>query len=381
MISSRKYGWLMFFGVGLLFKLIFLIGEQVITGLFYVTMVLGLFLVVSLVGRKNAGQIWSKYNPLLLLVFLMVLHTIIVPVSIDQIFYLAARISIFGLAISAVERYSNYYEKFFRVYLSRILLFLIFIGWQYGVDRGIGSERMTLGFNANDLGFFGTLGLVTHLFFNRSVKLKFEPLFTISIFLIVVLYSASKAALLLLILGLLGIYRLNLRSLTSLIVIGLALFYFLDIQELYIWKRLTSQTSLFETRDATFEAGIRTLQGKIWLGYGSHKYDWTDPAYWPSGSVAYGPHNAYLSLLIMYGSIIGGLWLAILAYFFFQAVRLLMKGGKGLDSYAALIVIIILFSGLSESVIVGVNEFATSLFWFSLVVLLNQLSNKVTEHD
>ena len=79
-------------------------------------------------------------------------------------------------------------------------------------------------------------------------------------------------------------------------------------------------------------------------------------------------HNGYLSILLQYGVLFGGF---ILALIFVKASQLISFFRFSNDSEKVFIFIIIytFVSSIYETLITGINEFHTILFWFSLAFL------------
>ena len=81
-----------------------------------------------------------------------------------------------------------------------------------------------------------------------------------------------------------------------------------------------------------------------------------------------GAHNGYLALLTQYGIIFGGLMLYIILQ---QSYKLLSFFRNSLEYERVYFFIIIytLIASLYETLITGINEFQTILFWFALAFL------------
>ena len=133
--------------------------------------------------------------------------------------------------------------------------------------------------------------------------------------------------------------------------------------------RLSSTENLFDSRTLVFEIGMQTFQDNIWFGHGLDKYAWTDPKYWAYPELMMSPHSAYLGILIMYGIVIGIPLILVLLWFPIKTFKSAYKSSDRYVVFCYIFVVIILIKGYSESLIIGLNEFASLLFWFAIGVV------------
>jgi O-antigen ligase len=142
-------------------------------------------------------------------------------------------------------------------------------------------------------------------------------------------------------------------------------------------SRFSSQESLFDNRDDVFEKGWQTFQDNVWLGHGLDKYEWTDPKYWDKPELMLQPHNAYLALLIMYGLLFGAPLILSILYLPIKTFKTAYKSTDPFVVFCYLLVIILIIKGFSESLLVGVNDYLTVLFWIASGVILVNHSSKL----
>ena len=135
-------------------------------------------------------------------------------------------------------------------------------------------------------------------------------------------------------------------------------------------NRINSQ-SLFNDRTEQFQNAIENIMEKPWSGYGLSKYSGDpDPEkrFDEFGKQIMHAHNGYLSLFIQLGFIFGFLTLFIIFKKSYTSLMLL-RNETGYIRIYSFIVLYTLFAAVFESLITGINEFQTILFWFSLTIL------------
>ena len=81
-----------------------------------------------------------------------------------------------------------------------------------------------------------------------------------------------------------------------------------------------------------------------------------------------GAHNGYLSILLQYGIIFGGLVILIIFKKSLEIIRF-YYGKNDHNLIYLFLIIYTLIAANFESLITGINEFHTILFWFSLAYL------------
>ena len=81
-----------------------------------------------------------------------------------------------------------------------------------------------------------------------------------------------------------------------------------------------------------------------------------------------GAHNGYLSILLQYGIIFGGLVILIIFKKSLEIIRF-YYGKNDYNLIYLFLVVYTLIAANFESLITGINEFHTILFWFSLSYL------------
>ena len=135
-------------------------------------------------------------------------------------------------------------------------------------------------------------------------------------------------------------------------------------------NRLSNQT-LFNDRIEQFSFAIHNIKQNLLLGYGLNEYSGL-----PSSvnipknlkGLFMGAHNGYLSILIQYGIIFGGLVILIIFKKSLEIIRFYF-GKNDYEQIYLFLIVYTLIAANFESLITGINEFHTILFWFSLSYL------------
>ena len=79
-------------------------------------------------------------------------------------------------------------------------------------------------------------------------------------------------------------------------------------------------------------------------------------------------HNGYLSIFLQYGVVFGGLILGLIFVKSFQVISF-FRVSNNTEKVFIFIIIYAFVSSIYETLITGINEFHTILFWFSLAFL------------
>ena len=134
-------------------------------------------------------------------------------------------------------------------------------------------------------------------------------------------------------------------------------------------NRFASQ-SLFNDRILQYQYAYQTLVNKPLFGYGLDKYAFIDMSLVPTylKHTIMGAHNGYLAILAQCGILFGGIFLFIVLKKSLQ-VFLYFKSRKSFERAFLFIIIYTLLASFFETLMTGINEFNTILFWISLSIL------------
>ena len=187
--------------------------------------------------------------------------------------------------------------------------------------------------------------------------------------MLIALASGSRGALVAIALAFLLKYGFSIRNIVYACLATLIYFIVLNFQIETSLNRFANQGFLND-RLLQFQYAIDSINNKLFFGYGLDKYAYIDKSLVPYSlrNQIIGAHNGYLAILTQYGIIFGGLILYII---FQKSYNLLSFFRKSEDSERAYLFIIVytLIAAIYETLITGINEFHTILFWFSLAIL------------
>jgi hypothetical protein len=134
-------------------------------------------------------------------------------------------------------------------------------------------------------------------------------------------------------------------------------------------NRISSQ-SIFNDRTLQFELALKSINDKLFEGHGLSNYSGIPEIALGEeyDGLIVSAHNGYLSLFIQFGIIFGSLILLIILRKSLSLLFFFKEGEDYLDFYLFLVVYTLIAANF-ESLITGINEFHTILFWFSLTYL------------
>ena len=377
-----KYGIGFYLLVSLLYKLNFIVSLTFTNAIFYALMAIGIAVIPLyykvLYSRKSLKVFWLlHFINFINLIYLLIFNF----QNTKSWLYFLSKYATFNLIILGLIYNYNFYKNWITRNLKYLLLLILALGIIYG-GQSEAEARLSIGFNPNDLGILGVLGFFSIVFLKEKWQKNAVQIFFVILFLIAVLLSGSRAALLAIGLVVLLTYGINYRT------VGLALLFAIGV---YIsgnfgyttgLDRLSQEKSVFSNRDVVFKKGLLTFYDAFWFGNGLDKYGWSNPKYFRRNEPILGPHNAYIALAIMYGIVFSSFFLLALLRFVIKSMKILSKHSDKFGRFAFYYLLIVLFDGFVESLIIGINEFETLLFWFfiGVVAICPQLSSE-DEHQ
>lgn len=387
-----KYGIGIYLLVTLVFKLYFIIPIAFTNGVYYFLMAFGLlsfpFYYKSLFANKKVFESFSIFfsiNALNLIYFLFFDQ------SAESSLYLLAKFAASNIIILGVVYNYTYYKNWFIKYFKYLMFIMVILGKLFGtVVASDELERLSIGFNPNDVGLLGMLGVLSIIAIDKVWYKKKINIILFLFFVLITLLSGSKAAFLSLVLGMFFTYGFSYRIVISSFLFLIVVYFSSNFGYITSVDRLGSKERVFQTRDEVYDAGLKTIEDNIWLGNGLDKYGWTNPKYWDVPELALGPHNTYLSIVIMYGILFGVVFLIIVLSFVIKTFKKSFRSNDSFVRFCYLIVLIVLINGFFETLIVGLNEFITLLFWFavgcigydfSVLSKKNQERNRITNNQ
>jgi len=362
-----KYGIGIYLIITLLFKLSFLVPHLIVNIGYYILMAFGVILIPFYInvifGKKSISVFWVFHA----VNFLNLMYVLLFDLkNMDSWLYFLTKFSTFNLIILGLIYNYDFYKNFFIKYFKYIILMMLVAGSLFGGIQIDHASRLSVGFNPNDVGLFGLMGLFAVITFNKEWVRSKTDIALVTVFFIFALLSGSKATLLGI--GLVGFMNYG-ATLKSMILAGVAIAGIVVISNFgYITSidRLASKEGAFDTREEVYKNGMLTFEDSMVFGHGLDKYGWSNPKYFAVPEDALGPHNTYIAIGIMYGLFFGIIFLIILSVFLFQKKNL--KKADEFHKFSYYFLCLIMVIGFFETLIVGVNETVSLLFWFFIGV-------------
>ena len=363
-----KYGFLLMLFNTILYS-IDQTKDTVAPFLFYLVMGVGLLLV--LINPSQIREVLFHKSFL----FLMVLNLInlIYYLFFDSISnfqsleYLMARFMSFSLISLSIYHNFQYYKNNFSSLLIKIIFFIVVLG--LFIDPFILSGRYDgIIWNPNMLASLTVLAF-SFLFLKKEKKSNFE-IFMMLLLIIVTLSTGSRSVMIAIALTFVMKYGFTTRNIfySVMAIIGIILISNTNLDTSL--NRISSQ-GIFNDRTEQFYFAVDNLKQNLFVGYGLDEYsglpkDIEIPE--ELESLFIGAHNGYLSILIQYGILFGGLVIFILLRKSLQIIQF-FKNRSGIYNIYLFVIVYTLIAANFESLFTGINEFHTVLFWFSLSYL------------
>ena len=285
----------------------------------------------------------------------------------DSLEFLMARFVQFSLISLSIYHNYDYYKKKFSSLIIKIISIIVVLG--LFVDPDLLSGRYYgIIWNPNMLASLSVLAFSFVLMKNEK-RTNLDVLLLI-LFFIVSIATGSRLALLIITVSFIYKFGLSIRNVFYAIIGFILLFLISSIDLNTSFNRFSSQDILNDRTDQ-FNFAINNLEKEFWFGYGLSEYSGLPsnvdvPEEYQGLLIA--SHNGYLSIFLQYGIIFG-----------FFIILIIMRKSLMLSSYFIrkeqkdniflFIVILTLIASMFETLLTGINEFHTILFWFSLSYL------------
>jgi len=371
-----KYGAVIFLFNSILLSIesTYVIGNQIFLAL------MGIFLFVLLINPIQIKTILfhSAFSFLLIinllnLLYFFLFHSIS---DYDAIKYLMARGVQFSIISTSIYFNYEYYKNKFFDHLVYVVFGIVVFGLV--INPSLFSGRYS-GIIWNPNMFSSLVVIAFSIYFLKHEKRTRFDYFILFTLLISALASGSRGSLVAIFLVFLLKYGFTLRNIIyGLLAVGFSLV-ILSINLETSLNRFAEQ-SMFNDRILQFEYAYLSIREKLFTGYGLDKYAYIDKSLVPKYLKAsvIGAHNGYLAMLTQYGFVFGSVILFLIfrkslqAYFYF-------KNKKSFERVYLFILLYILIASIYESLMTGINEFGTILFWFSLSILSYSMFLKENE--
>jgi len=342
----RPLGNIIFLGAMSLFTLLLVINPQQIKYIIF----------------HKAFAFFLIINVLNLLYFIL-FHNLF---DIEAVKYIMARGVLFSVLSCSIYFHYDYYKLNFLDHLVYLIFAIVLLS--FVVNPFIFSGRYSgVIWNPN---MFSCLVVIAFaiLFLKNKAKSNFDYVMLLSFFLMS-LASGSRGSLVGIIIVYLLKYGFSFRNIFYGLFAFAVTFVISSINLDTSLNRFVEQ-SMFNDRILQYKYAILSIKHKLFFGYGLDKYAYINKSLVPislQGKII-GAHNGYLAILTQCGIMFGGLILYII---FHQSYKLIsfFRNSSDYERVYVFIIIYTLIASLYETLLTGVNEFQTILFWFALAFL------------
>ena len=361
-----KYGAVIFIFNSILLSIesTYYIGNQIFLAL------MGIFLFILFINPKQIKTVLFHKAFLFLLIinlinllYFFLFHSFS---DYDAIKYLMARGVQFSIVSFSIYYNYEYYKNKFFFHLVYLLFGIVIFGLIINPSLFLGRYSGII-WNPNMLSSLVVIGFSIHLL-NYKKRTNFDY-FILVTFFILAFATGSRGALVGIIMVLFINYGFTLRNM----LYGfLALAFSLVVLSLNLETSINrfAEQSMFNDRIIQFEYAYLSVKERLISGYGLDKYSYIDKSLVPKylKDKIIGAHNGYLAIITQYGIIFGSVILflifrkSFLSYTYF-------KNKRSFERVYLFIILYTLIASIYESLMTGINEFHTILFWFSLAIL------------
>tara|TARA_Y100000746_G_C15400613_1_gene406218 strand:- start:27 stop:1121 length:1095 start_codon:yes stop_codon:yes gene_type:complete len=318
--------------------------------LFLIIMSLGLFFLITNPNPVkeviyNRGFLYLGFINLVNLIYFLLFD-----INIESFYFLISRAVQFILIAFSIFYHYNYFKNKFLDHVVYFISIITLIGFM--LPSSLSEIRFSgILWNENMLASLTGIAFSILLIKNKIFS-KFQ-LILLFLLLLSSLLTGTRSVLIYIILAFIYKYGLSFKNFIYTLLGFLIL--------ISINHRVFSSEN---DRFSQWVEGVINISNNPYLGYGLSVYDGSLDTNIEYGGV----HNGYLSFIMQYGIIFGSFIIfivlrkSILTWIYFK------DPPEYIRAYL-FIVIITLITALVETLMTGINEFQTLLFWFSLSFL------------
>ena len=280
--------------------------------------------------------------------------------------YLLARFVLFSILSLSVYYNYNYFKKDFLDLLIKLVALIIILGLI--LNPFIFNDRYEgILWNPNMLASISVIAF-SYLMIKNSSKSNMDY-FLLILFFIIAISTGSRVVIVGVVLSFIFKFGFSLRNFLYSIFAFLIILVVSSTNLNTSLNRVSSQ-SIFSDRTLQFELALESINNKLIKGHGLSNYSGIPEIELGEeyDGLFLSAHNGYLSLLIQYGIIFGTLVIIIILRKSLEVLYLFKERESHLNFYLFIVVYTLIVSNF-ESLMTGINEFHTILFWFSLTYL------------
>ncbi|MBC8266072.1 MAG: O-antigen ligase family protein [Flavobacteriales bacterium] len=346
-------------------QLTFSIGYNIFLG------IMGIYIILLLINPKQVKLVLlnKSFNFLLFLTVLNFLYWILFDdiTNVESLKYLFARAIQFSIIPLSIYHNFEYYKDKFFTHLIYIVFFIIVAGLFINPYLFAGRYGGLI-WNPNMLASFTTIGFAM-LFLKSEEKTNFEY-FLLFLFLLISLATGSRGVLVGI--SLVFVLRYGFSSRNVIYAILSIILYFLVINLNFdtSLNRFSTQ-NLMNDRTLQYYYAFETFLQKPFSGWGLDKYAFIDKNLVPHHLKGYiiSAHNGYLAVIVQYGLIFSALFFFIVFNKASSVLYYFRKPKVGYTVIYSFLIIYTLLASIYETLMTGINDFHTIMFWFALAVL------------
>jgi len=361
-----KYGLVVFlFNTVLLsVKVTFGIGNQIFLGL----MVLFSFVLIINPAHIKNILLHKAFSFLLILNAINLFYWILFHdiAEVEALKYLLARAVQFTIISVSIYHNFEYFKNKFFSHLVYVIFIIVILG--IIVNPYLFSARYSgIIWNPNMLASFTTIGFAI-LLLKSNERTNFENI-SLFLFLLISIATGSRGVLVGIVIAFIIRYRFSTRNIIYTIIGVITFFLLITLNIDTSLNRF--EKSLLNDRWIQFYYALETFLEKPFTGWGLDKYAFIDKSivpYYLKGSII-GAHNGYLAILVQYGLIFSSIIFYIIFKKATETLSYFRKNRTGYVAIYSFLIIYALLASIYETLMTGINEFHTILFWFSLAIL------------
>lgn len=337
---------------------------------FYSFLVIGAFFILN--GEVFSSENRKKFGVMYVLMAIYLIYEFIVGfeyLSSKTLLYVVAKIVTFGIIITSIGNYKEYYENEAIRYLVLFMAFFLIYGVLTGQGMSSGSGRIRAGFtNENTTGGMGAMIIGMVLFYMKDKIWSYRTWILLVTGCFGVLAGGSRAGFLMLFILVLLRYGMNIKT----IMFGLLFLIF----GLFILPKTGIKTVGLERLYATYQgkeksnreieraAGIWMIEQSPWNGHG---FNAQNKGY-AASLTNLGSHNGYLETYKFMGIPMATLYFLTIFISILSYLLTIRRYGEPISLYGAM-VLMLLVKSMYEGLMVGVHEYETTLFFTSLAMI------------
>ncbi|MBJ10078.1 MAG: hypothetical protein CMP66_01285 [Flavobacteriales bacterium] len=315
----------------------------------------------------------KKYLPFLLINILNLLYHLFFELGdMESLKYFLARLSVFSILSLHINYCNSYLKTYFFKHLYNFILVLGVVSLLFWPIT-FSTRYYGVFTNPNALGSIMSMGFAIKLLLYYEGRKK--EILELFIFFCLVLLSGSRISLFALLLVYIFKFGISIRLIATTGISLIFLYFTLDFfgKESGANRLITQE--IFSNRMLTFEYAFKTFKSKWLYGYGLSNYAYinNDLISAEHEGIDIGAHNGYLALLVQYGLLFAISFFIILFTSLFSIFTFVKSNWNSKHiQFFSFILIFTLLNCFVETMITGINDFQTCMFWLSFGYLYSE---------